>query len=234
LRTATYFQVLEVPDSADKKAVKAAYGRLSKDFHPDRFFGKRLGSFKVMLSEIFDLASSAKETLLDPERREAYVESLPGKGSGGGSSAAAAPPPAAMKVRSTTAPPAPPPPPSLAARTRAAELFEEACMDHVSGELTKALEKFSVAIGVDPQARYLRRAAECAMKAQELRVAEEYAKKATEMDAHNAASHRILGRVQAAAGRPAEARLRFEQARRLDPDNPHIAAELRELDDSLR
>ena len=104
-------------------------------------------------------------------------------------------------------------------------------MHHVSGELDTALAEFAQAIALDPQPRYLRRAAEVALKAQRLREAEEYAKKATELDSQNAASHRVLGRVLAQTGRPHEARAAFVRALRIDPQNPHIAAELRELDE---
>jgi hypothetical protein len=42
-------------------------------------------------------------------------------------------------------------------------------------------------------------------------------------------AHRILGKVLQALGRLGEARVELETARRLDPENPHLAAELRAL-----
>ena len=85
---------------------------------------------------------------------------------------------------------------------------------------------------MDPQPRFLRRASEVAVLMQELRLAEEYAKKATELDPHNAAGYRIQAKVLEASGRRGEARAALEHARRLDPENPHIAAELRDLERS--
>lgn len=226
LRNATYFQVLEIPPDADKKVMKAAYRKISKDFHPDRFFGKKLGSFKALLAEIFDVASQAMETLTDDNRREDYLISLSvpapivdhpsGRGSG--------PVPVARAASANAA----------ANRARAAEHFEAACSDQVAGDLKPALEKFALAIAGDPQPRWCRRAAECALKAQELRLAEDYAKKAKDMDPLNAQSHRILGKALAAGGRIDEARGSFAEALRLDPGNSHILAELRELDKKLR
>ena len=245
LASATYFDVLEVPRDADRRALKAAYRRLSKEFHPDRFFGKRLGSFKPMLAEIFDLASSALEVLSDPEKREVYTATL-AAGEAGDSAAARAgrqliealstTPPLGINVvalqnqgqagrsRPPTQPPLDP-----AERVRAAKLYEDAALHHVTGELEKALPEFAQAIAIDPQPRYLRRAAEAALRAQELSLAEEYAKKAQELDANNATSHRVLGKIYAATGRHREARESLEAALRLDPENQHIAAELREL-----
>jgi hypothetical protein len=224
LRAATYFQVLEVAADVDRKALKAAYRKISKDFHPDRFFGKKLGAFKAMLAEIFDVASQAMETLSDDERREGYVLSLsvpapvvdPPSGRG---------PPARAQTGGG--------PPKIS-KAMAAEIFEAACSDQVAGDLKAALEKFAAAVAADPQIRWVRRAADCALKAQELSLALEYAKKAKDMDALNAQSHRILGKVQSALGRNDEARGAFAEALRLDPGNPHILAELRELDKKLR
>lgn len=226
LRNATYFQVLEIATDADRKTIKAAYRKISKDFHPDRFFGKKLGTFKALLAEIFDLASQAMETLSDDARREDYLVSL-------SVPAAVLDPPSG---RAGSGPVPAPRQASVAAanRARAAELFEAACSDQVAGELESALEKFALAIDADPQSRWCRRAAECALKAQKLSIAEKYAKKAKDMDPLNAQSHRILGKALAAGGRIDEARGSLAEALRLDPGNPHILAELRELDKKLR
>ena len=41
--------------------------------HPDRYFGKRLGSFAAVLVELCDEARAAYEVLADPERRAKYL-----------------------------------------------------------------------------------------------------------------------------------------------------------------
>jgi curved DNA-binding protein CbpA len=237
LKSATYFQVLDLPSDATRKAVKAAYFKISRDFHPDRHYGKRLGSFKQMLTDIFNVAASAHEVLSDDERREGYLLSLsvpapiadPPSGRLASSPivAAATGNVARSSTSSTSSTSSRVP---HAVRAQAAELFEAACMDQVSGEPARALEGFATAIAADPQPRYLRRAAECALQAQELSKAEEYAKKARDMDARNPSSHRIMSKVHVAKGQIDEARGCLAEALRLDPGNPHILAELKELD----
>jgi curved DNA-binding protein CbpA len=209
LRSASYFSILGVPRDCDRRAVKEAYRRLSKEFHPDRFGRRRLGPFQNLLAEIFEHASAALETLSEPDRRDAYLASLAGR------------PPTPPQGRPTVV--------TEAARDRARELYQEACHHQVSGELDKALPEFAQAIALDPQPRWLRRAAEAALKAQELRLAEEYAKKGAELDPHNGMAHRILGKVLHALGRNREARDELAIAQRMDPENPHLAAELRAL-----
>src|SRR5260370_802817 len=59
------FQLLEVPRGADDKAVKRAYFRLSKEFHPDRYYGKELGDYRLKLSKIFLAIKEAFELLSD-------------------------------------------------------------------------------------------------------------------------------------------------------------------------
>jgi DnaJ domain len=75
LERRTAFELLEVTIAADDKAIKRAYFRLSKEFHPDRFFGKELGDYRPKLSKIFLAIKEAFDLLSDKERRAAYEES---------------------------------------------------------------------------------------------------------------------------------------------------------------
>jgi hypothetical protein len=72
------FDLLGVARTADKKDIKRAYFKLSKDFHPDRFFGKALGPYAERLTQIFQALKSAFELLSDDARRAAYLDSVGG------------------------------------------------------------------------------------------------------------------------------------------------------------
>jgi tetratricopeptide (TPR) repeat protein len=217
IRGANLFEVLEVDPDADKRALKRAYFKISKDFHPDRYYGKNLGSFKARLDEVFAVATRAFEELEDDDRRAQYLATLEEQ-------AHAADPSSPAPQKPTTVPPA-----GASPSAQAAELFEHACQHQVTGEVKQALREFAQAIRLDPQPRYLRRAAEAALRAQELRSAEEYAKKAAELDSRDASAHRMLAKVFRATGRKPEARRELEIASKLDPNNSFIAAELDEL-----
>ncbi len=77
LERADHYALLGVERSADKKAIKRAYYDLAGRFHPDRYFRKRLGSFKVRLEAIFNRVTVSHDTLSDREKRveyDAYLE----------------------------------------------------------------------------------------------------------------------------------------------------------------
>jgi hypothetical protein len=73
------FQLLGVERTADLKEIKRAYFRLSKEFHPDRYFGKDLGEYGPKLSKIFQAVKQAFELLSDKDRRAAYEASAGAK-----------------------------------------------------------------------------------------------------------------------------------------------------------
>jgi hypothetical protein len=70
------FDLLEVTVDVDKRGLRTSYFRLSKDFHPDRFYGKRLGSYHRRLTDIFDMVSKAWSILEDDDRREEYLSRI--------------------------------------------------------------------------------------------------------------------------------------------------------------
>jgi len=76
LDTRDAFSLLGVERSDDAKEIKRAYFKLSKEFHPDRFYGKQLGPYKDRLTKIFQALRAAFDLLSDPDRRRAYEESL--------------------------------------------------------------------------------------------------------------------------------------------------------------
>jgi tetratricopeptide (TPR) repeat protein len=69
----TLWQALGLPWNAPVTAVRAAYLEAAKVFHPDRFAGKRLGSYRGRLERIFRRATEARDVLADETRRAAYA-----------------------------------------------------------------------------------------------------------------------------------------------------------------
>ncbi|HMI83215.1 MAG TPA: DnaJ domain-containing protein [Polyangiaceae bacterium] len=67
-----YYTLLGVTASADRKEIKRAYYAIAPDYHPDKFYGKNLGSFKPMMEGIFGQLTFAYETLSSLERRAEY------------------------------------------------------------------------------------------------------------------------------------------------------------------
>jgi tetratricopeptide (TPR) repeat protein len=196
LRHGDPWLLLGVAKGADKKAIKRSYFKLSKDFHPDRYYGKRLGSFAQRLNEVFEAIAHAYARLTDDRAEERPAEH--------GASAQAQTP-----------------------GEYAAELFEKACAQEVAGAPDAALKLFDAALHVDPQARYLKRAAGCALAAKQPRVAEEYAKKAAALEPQDPSTQRILARAYKAGGRLALAEEVVLMAMQLKNENDTLAKELR-------
>lgn len=72
LRKVTYYQLLGISRDADASAVRAAYFRLSKVFHPDRWFRKDIGEFEHTLVGIFKWLNRAYLVLSAPKKRKGY------------------------------------------------------------------------------------------------------------------------------------------------------------------
>jgi curved DNA-binding protein CbpA len=67
-----HYEALAVSPHADKKAIKTAYFEVVNLFHPDRYFGKNLGSFKSKLERLFARVTEAHDVLTRQSAREEY------------------------------------------------------------------------------------------------------------------------------------------------------------------
>lgn len=207
----SYFDVLGVDGAVGRRELKRAYYRMSKIFHPDRYYKRELGSFRPWLTEIFETVSRGFAVLSDDRQRHAYVASLRGD---------------APRERNA--------PKSQTREEHAAELFENACELEIAGQLAEAMKLFGAAIRGDPQPRYLRRAASAGIKAGELSSAEHYAKKAAELRPRDASYARVLADVYRAQSRFGDAERILDAALELNLENDTLARELRTDLDAVR
>ncbi len=69
----THWEALGLSWNAPVAAVKTAYIDLAKVFHPDRYSGKRLGTFRPRLEKVFRRITQARDELADERRRAEYA-----------------------------------------------------------------------------------------------------------------------------------------------------------------
>ncbi len=67
-----HYTLLGLTREADKKAIKRAYYDLAARLHPDRFFRKRLGSFKTKMDVVFAKITTAHDVLTSKEGKVEY------------------------------------------------------------------------------------------------------------------------------------------------------------------
>jgi tetratricopeptide (TPR) repeat protein len=109
----------------------------------------------------------------------------------------------------------------------AGELFERACQLEIGGDHLGAMKLFAAAVRVDSQARYLRRAASCALAAGQPRSAVEYAKKAYALAPNDPSASRLLAAAFRSAGKLADAEEVLVMAMAMKSENDIVTSELR-------
>ena len=192
------WSTLGLPPNAEKRRVKRAYFKLSKEFHPDRYFGKKLGSFAQRLERIFEALTRAYTELTDTRARTGETGKL-AKNPG--------------EAQSPT--------------EYAAELYDRACQTEVHGDPLEAMKQFAAAIRIDPQVKYLRRAARCALTAGQPRSAEEYANKAANLEPNDASTSRLLASAFRAQNKLEAAEEVLIMALAMPSENDALVQELR-------
>lgn len=72
-----YFALLGIPPGAPIDDVKQAFRDFALRYHPDRYSGLNLGSFRARIERIFRRVLEAHTVLSNPEKREAYLRTHP-------------------------------------------------------------------------------------------------------------------------------------------------------------
>ena len=67
-----HYQVFGVGHDADKKAIKEAYFEIVNVFHPDRYFGKNVGTFRPKLERVFARLTEGYDVLSRKASRAEY------------------------------------------------------------------------------------------------------------------------------------------------------------------
>lgn len=196
-----HFSALGVSRDVDTKTLKRTYFKLSKQFHPDRYYGKNLGAYDEWLHEVFESISSSFQILVDTSERNRYLRALDGDSNQ--------------------------PPPTQTREEYAAELFERACHAEVTGHPAEAMELFSACVRVHPLSKYLTRAARCGVRAGNGVAAVQFARQATALEPQNPSVHRILADAERLAGDLDAAEATLLLALGLKSENDHLTEELR-------
>lgn len=110
-----HYDLLGVPQDADRKAIKQAYFERATVLHPDRFFGKNIGSYKARIERVFTALTKAHDTLTKRQSRADYDSYLESRQETIGLRSSRLPEPPSQRPPSEVhIIPAAPPPPSVA------------------------------------------------------------------------------------------------------------------------
>ncbi len=183
--------LLEVGKDDDTDVITKNYYRLSREFHPDRYFSSDDPMMKDKLTAIFDAITAAYNRLLQPEKDER--------------------PQAPVQEAPKTASPS----------QDAEQIFRNAVDEFKGKRFERAIELLRQAVRSDPKkAKYWSSLALSYTKVPDgLKNAEEALQEAIKIEPANADHYVNLGTVSLLSGRKNEAYSYYEKALALDPGN---------------
>lgn len=145
-----YFQLLKLEHNAAPDAIKAAYFRESRTYHPDRYYSHPDEELKAAIGRIYKRINEAWVCLRDDAKRGKYLTDING-------------PDRDKKLRYTEASE------EELKREREAELgttpqgrriFQQAMLDLDAGRLQQAAQNFKMALMYEPQNELFKRKSE--------------------------------------------------------------------------
>ncbi|MFC2171634.1 DUF4388 domain-containing protein [Acidobacteriota bacterium] len=208
-----YYEILAVDKEADFQAIRKAYYKLAKKYHPDRYRGRSRSTLQNLCETIFIKVNEAYETLSDEEARQIYNERQPAE---------------AQQVQNEDEKE------DLKKRQEllAEQSFRQGKQLFDQGDYYGAIQLFKRAWHHNQShahyAHYLGLSLTKNPKWQ--RQAEEYFLKAIELDPYNAEHYAQLGRLYKSAGLEKRAVKRFREALKWDAGNKMALDGLMEIE----
>ncbi len=215
-----YYALLGVSGSSRIPEIKAAYYKLAKQFHPDRFYGVEDPVVREKIDIIFTAINVAYETLKNARTRQEYdnapleKKSIP-----------------TATVKSMTESTSNIGPEALA--KMAEDYYRKALKAHEAGDYVQAAQFLKSATQISPKvAKFWRQlGASMARNPQWRKEAEESFQRAIELEPKNQENHLGLGYLYKTSGLKLRARKHFQTVLEMDPYNEIAARELNELDE---
>jgi len=206
----THYEVLGIARDASAAAIKGAYYRRSRRFHPDRHFAAADESVKEKLTMLFHLVNEAYRVLSDPAYRSEYDRELKGKEPAGGADHEEATP-----------------------QERAAAAFQQGVASFKAGKFAETVEAFRTATRLDGgEAKYWSNLALALSKLPDQdKEAEEALLTAMGLEPFKADHFVNLGMLYLKLGKRTRAKTQFEAALTWDPENKRAQKGLRHCTD---
>jgi curved DNA-binding protein CbpA len=214
-----YYALLGVSGTSRLPEIKAAYYRLAKQFHPDRFYGVEDPIVREKVDIIFTAVNVAYETLKNTKTRQEYDNAPLEKKSVPTSTVKSS----AQTVTSIS-------PEALA--KMAEDYYKKALKANEAGNYVQAAQFLKSATQISPGvAKFWRQlGASMARNPQWRKEAEESFQHAIELEPKNPENHLGLGFLYKNSGLKLRARKHFQTVLETDPYNEIAARELNEID----
>lgn len=224
LEDVNHYELLGVDSEAGRRDLRKAYFRMSKRYHPDRFYQKILGDYESMIEAIFQRVTSAYQTLTNERKREEYDQSLQQGQAHGNERQASTPasrrsePREEMKGDQKK---------KMAFKVlvqRSDEALEQ-------GNFTKAVDGYRKALSLQRDAELAMRIARRLLdEDRHLDDATSFARAAQKIDESSPDPLELLGRIYELKESPEDAVYHYQQALEAGADNPELRERIKHLE----
>ena len=223
----TFYDIFGVQPGASKKDIKKAYFRMSKRYHPDKFFRKEMGDFGPMLETVFKEITKAYRTLSSKRKRKDYDAEL-----GAQTADVRSNNPNAAATTSSGGTPVVKADPGEQNKRKAAAvlLMRRAEKLQGQGEYRQAASEYRKALALNRDAELAVRVARMLLDEAALpQEAVSFARAALKLDADEVSARIVLAQAHEAAGARQSAISEYQKVLIASPEHPKAEARLEKL-----